>query len=83
MTGRRRSPAERLAEAAQSSGYPVEIKVYPGAHHSFDSILPVRYVPARINANSPIRRGATTGGNPVAWADAIDQVVRFLAQPGK
>jgi dienelactone hydrolase len=76
-------PCRKLAQVAQSAGYPVEIKVYQGAHHSFDSILPVRYVPARINANSPTGRGATTGGNPDAWADAIDQVTRFLARHAK
>lgn len=71
-------PCRRLAEAAQSAGYPVEIKVYPGAHHSFDSPLPVRYLAQRINRNSPTG-GATTGGNPQAWADAIDRVSGFLA----
>lgn len=71
-------PCRKLAEFAQSAGYPVEIKVYPGAHHSFDSISPVRYVAERINANSPTGRGATTGGNAEAWADAVDQVTRFL-----
>jgi dienelactone hydrolase len=76
-------PCRRLAEAARSAGYPVEIKVYPGAHHSFDSILPIRYVAQRINVNSATGRGATTGGNPEAWADAIGQVARFLAQHAK
>jgi dienelactone hydrolase len=73
-------PGQRLAEAARAAGHPVEIKVYPGAHHSFDSILPVRYMAGRINANSATGRGATTGGNPDAWADAIDQVALFLAR---
>jgi dienelactone hydrolase len=73
-------PCRRLAEVAKSAGYPVEIKVYPGAHHSFDSILPVRYVAGRINRNAPTGRGATTGGNAGAWADAIDRVARFLAE---
>ncbi|MGB0086498.1 MAG: dienelactone hydrolase family protein [Rhodomicrobiaceae bacterium] len=76
------TPAEhcrKLAKAAQSAGYPVEIKVYPDAHHSFDSIAPVRYIARRINRNSPTGRGATTGGNAQAWADAIEQVDRFLA----
>jgi dienelactone hydrolase len=71
-------PCRKLAEAAQAAGYPVEIKVYPGAHHSFDSILPARYVAERINANSPTGRGATTGGNAEAWADAVDRVTGFL-----
>jgi dienelactone hydrolase len=73
-------PCRRLSEAARSAGYPVEIKVYPGAHHSFDSIAPVRYIAERINGNAPTGRGATTGGNAKAWADASDQVTRFLAQ---
>ena len=75
------TPAEhcrKLAEAAQSAGHPVTIKTYPGAHHSFDSPAPIRYVPTRINFNSPTRRGATTGGNAAAWADAIRQVEQFL-----
>jgi dienelactone hydrolase len=73
-------PCRRLAAAAQSAGYPVEIKVYPGAHHSFDSILPIRRVAERINMNSPTGRGATTGGHAEAWADAIVRVERFLAE---
>jgi dienelactone hydrolase len=73
-------PCRRLAAAAQSAGYPVEIKVYPGAHHSFDSILPTRYVAGRINRNSATGRGATTGGNADAWADAVVRVERFLAE---
>jgi dienelactone hydrolase len=73
-------PCRKLAEAAQSAGYPVTTKVYPGAHHSFDSLGPVRYVGERINANSPTGRGATTAGHAEAWADAILQVGRFLAQ---
>jgi hypothetical protein len=40
-------------------------------------------VAERINANSVTGRGATTGGNPEAWADAIDQVARFLARHAK
>jgi dienelactone hydrolase len=77
------TPAEhcrRLAAAAQAAGYPVEIKVYPGAHHSFDSVAPVRFVPNRRNINATSGRGATTGGNAEAWADAIVQVDSFLAK---
>ena len=73
-------PCRRLAEAASAAGHRVEIKVYPGAHHSFDSIAPVRYVAERININAPSGRGATTGGNAAAWADAIGQVERFLSE---
>jgi dienelactone hydrolase len=56
----------------------VQIKTYPDAHHSFDSIGPVRYLPERINTNAASGRGATTGGNTKAWADAIGEVERFL-----
>lgn len=70
----------KLTEAAQQAGYPVTIKIYPGAHHSFDSSNPVRYVAARVNPNAPGGRGATTGGDPTAWADSIREVVAFFGQ---
>jgi dienelactone hydrolase len=67
-----------LTDAAASVGFPVQIKIYPGAHHSFDSIGPIRYLAERINTNAASGRGATTGGNTKAWADAIAEVERFL-----
>ena len=80
-------PCERLATAAQAEGYPVSIKVYPGAHHSFDSASPVAYIANRVNGNAPGGRGATTGGDPQAWADAIVAVEvffgRYLAPLGR
>jgi dienelactone hydrolase len=77
------TPAEacrKLTEAARQAGYPVTIKIYPGAHHSFDSSSPVRYVATRVNPNAPGGRGATTGGDPAAWADSIREVVAFFDQ---
>jgi len=77
------TPAElcrKLVEAARSAGGPVTIKVYPGAHHSFDSPNPVRYVATRINPHAAGGRGATTGGDPAAWADSIREVLAFFAQ---
>jgi len=56
----------------------VTLKVYPGAHHSFDSDRPARFVAARINPSSVSGRGATTGGNAAAWKDAIEEVTRFF-----
>jgi len=73
-------PCRRLTEAAQHAGYPVTIKIYPGAYHSFDSNYPVRYVASRVNANAPGGRGATTGGDPTAWADSIREVVAFFGR---
>jgi len=71
-------PCRRLAGASRKAGYPVAIKIYPGVHHSFDSSAPVRYVATRANINSPTGRGATTGGDPEAWADSIREVVAFF-----
>ena len=73
-------PCRKLAEAAQKAGYPVTIKIYPGARHAFDGSSPVRYVPTRVNLNSPSGRGATTGGDPNAWADSIREVTAFFAR---
>jgi dienelactone hydrolase len=73
-------PCRRLAEASRQAGHPVDIVVYPGAHHSFDSLAPVRFVAERRNVNSPSGRGATTGGQAAAWADAITRVEGFLGR---
>ena len=58
----------------------VTLKVYPGAHHSFDSANPVRFVDSRINPAAPGGRGATTGGNAEAWSDSIREVSAFFAR---
>ena len=73
-------PCRKLAEAAQKAGYPVTIKTYPGAQHSFDSSSPVRYLATRVNVSSPSGRGATTGGDPNAWADSIREINAFFAR---
>ena len=73
-------PCRKLTEAAQGAGYPVTIKIYPGAYHSFDNSNPVRYVANRVNGSVPSGRGATTGGNPAAWDDSIRQVLTFFSQ---
>lgn len=77
------SPAEQceaLTQAAEKAGYPVTIKVYPGALHSFDSNFPPRYVAERRNGNKAEGHGATTGGDPAAWADAKQQVAAFFGR---
>jgi dienelactone hydrolase len=75
------TPAEScqaLVDRADQS-IPVHIKVYPGARHSFDSPAPMRFIATRRNQNVLGGRGATTGGDPAAWADAIQEVTRFFA----
>jgi len=71
-------PCRKLTETARQAGYPIAIKIYPDAHHSFDSNNPVRFDTARVNVNSPSGRGATTGGNPKAWEDSIREVKTFF-----
>ena len=73
-------PCEALVESAKSHGSDATIKVYPGAHHSFDSDKPERYVATRNNVHAVGGRGATTGGNPSAWKDSIAQVDAFFAR---
>jgi dienelactone hydrolase len=72
------APCVALARSSQATRHPVEIVVYPGAHHSFDSDRPVRFVATRVNMNAPGGRGATTGGDPRAWADSIRRVAEFF-----
>ena len=79
MTGPPPSIAACWPSAPRAAGFPVSIKIYPGANHSFDSTNPPRYVANRNNANKPGGKGATTGGDPAAWADAIKQVTAFFA----
>jgi dienelactone hydrolase len=68
----------KLAASARGSEHPVAITVYPGAHHSFDSDRPLRFLAARVNSNAPGGRGATTGGDAAAWADSIRRVAAFF-----
>jgi dienelactone hydrolase len=77
------TPAEAcrvMTEKSRAAGHPVEIKIYPGAHHSFDGDAPERFMPNRANPSAPSGRGATTAGNPEAWADAKREVVRFFGE---
>jgi dienelactone hydrolase len=68
----------KLAASTRAAEHPVAITVYTGAHHSFDSDRPVRFVATRVNANAPGGRGATTGGDAAAWADSIRRVADFF-----
>jgi dienelactone hydrolase len=75
------APCVSLIERARVLGAPVTIKVYPGAHHSFDSPgTSVRYRPeVRNHSKQGDCSGATVGTDPAARADAIVQVTRFFA----
>ncbi len=72
------APCEALVRSTRGGPHPADIVVYPGARHSFDSDRPVRYVATRVNMNAPGGRGATTGGDPRAWADSIRRVTEFF-----
>jgi dienelactone hydrolase len=77
------TPAEvcrEMVEEGRKAGFPLNIIIYPGAHHSFDSDNPVRYNALRTNASSPSGKGATTGGNSAAWSDSKKQVALFFGQ---
>ena len=71
-------PCRQLAERAKAAGHAVDIMIYPGAHHSFDSRNPVVFNAQRRNANAAGGRGATTGGNAEAWTAAVRDVEGFL-----
>jgi len=73
-------PCRQLTERSREAGYPVAIKIYPGAQHSFDNNNPLRFNPERVNGSAPGGRGATTQGNPEAWRDSIAEVTAFFAR---
>ncbi|HUQ25402.1 MAG TPA: dienelactone hydrolase family protein [Burkholderiales bacterium] len=66
------------AECKPLAGERVAVKIYPGAHHSFDSSRPERFIAERVNPSAPSGRGATTAGNAEAWRDSIGQVADFF-----
>jgi dienelactone hydrolase len=76
------APCVALVEGARARGAPIAIKVYPGAHHSFDAPeMPIRYRPEVRNHSKTTDGccGATVGTDPAARADAIAEVTRFFA----
>ena len=73
-------PCRELVETERAAGYPLDIPIYPGAYHEFDSDEPVRYNDKRPNDNALSGHGATTGGDAAAWADARAKVAAYFAQ---
>jgi dienelactone hydrolase len=76
------APCMTLVERARAAGAPIAIKVYSGAHHSFDApAMPLRYRPeVRNHSKAGDCSGATMGTDPAARADAIAEVTRFFAR---
>ena len=68
-----------LTEASKNASFPIRLKVYPEAHHSFDSPRPIAYRRQRVNPYAEDGWGATTGGNAEARANAEIQVRDFFA----
>ena len=68
-------PCLALLEGARSAGAPIEIGVYPGANHAFDSPAGTRTLES---VRLPSGRSPTVGGDPAARADAYRRVVAFL-----
>lgn len=60
----------------------VELRIYPGAHHSFDALgLPVRYLEGAGNRSKPNNCcGAHYGANEPAWKSFVADVKAFLAR---
>jgi dienelactone hydrolase len=67
-------PCKALAQRSQGRGEPVEIEIYPGAHHSFDSDAPVRVRNDVIRSGHPVH----VGGNPVAREAAYKRIREFF-----
>ncbi|MBN9498822.1 MAG: dienelactone hydrolase family protein [Alphaproteobacteria bacterium] len=64
----------------ESAGQPIEMKIYPGAHHGFDTPSPgVFHNPRVYNSNNP-SGGATTGQNPAAREDSRRVVLALLGE---
>ncbi|HVO84677.1 MAG TPA: dienelactone hydrolase family protein [Syntrophobacteria bacterium] len=74
------SPCAALANRARQAGAPVEIVIYPGAHHDFDA--PNQPLTVRSGLAHTVRQdGQTTvGTNAAARADAIERVRALLAR---
>jgi dienelactone hydrolase len=70
------APCQRLVEFARDGR--LTIKVYPKAHHAFDTTWKVRYYPKTRNVNAKGRLGAHVGGNPRARKQAISDAKAFF-----
>ena len=66
---------EQIAERAKVGGAPVEMDVYPDAHHSFDRLRqPVRLLP-NVGASG---KGAHVGTNPAAREKSLRRTTEWV-----
>lgn len=72
------TPAEPCTRLARQSGG-VEMEVYPGAHHAFDSNAPVR-LRTDVPGGAKPGQGVHVGGDPAAYAQARARLERFMAE---
>ena len=71
---------EALVQKFRGPSTPMDIDVYPGAHHAFDGFGAVRERPEVRNASSPTGWGATVGANPEARAKALQRTTEWVAE---
>lgn len=69
---------EALVEQARGHGLPIEMDVYPGAHHAFDGFGTIRTRANVSNAASPTGWGATVGANPEAREKAYARTTAWV-----
>lgn len=70
---------EAMAVDAQGRGERIEIDVYEGAHHAFDSVAgSVRFRADVRNPSSPSGRGAHVGPDPVAREKSLLRAMEFI-----
>jgi dienelactone hydrolase len=70
-----------LARETEGNGSPIELDIYPEAHHGFDRLgLTLRNRPEVRNANSATGWGATVGEQAEARAKSIARVTDWLEQ---
>ena len=73
-------PCEALGTRARERGWPVEVTVYPGAHHGFDAprgrVVHRGDVPNGVNPG----QGVHVGPDPAAREDANRRVAAFLRE---
>jgi len=67
-----------VINALARSSAPVELEIYPGAHHGFDNLVGVRYLPDVQNINRG--RGATVGGDTRALSRSREDTLEFLSR---